>query len=469
VNENKLNKFALKIAKDIMKARPSVPLATAIGVSNYKMANICSQLRIYLDTESGYEPTPANIYQLLLLNSGGGKGASLGLADNFYFKDAFKYIGDVVYPMFKSKALERLETEGNERSLHNWVKTIGNATESGLLAYAETYSLTSFGGINIEVDEIGNAVISKADVFELLLQPYDNGLYVPNAKRTDPNAISVSGQSTNLYCFGNKVRLFEGDKVEQSFLKLLDEGYGRRMIFIDDNSTPTRRTAEQVMQEMEESDKICKSREEDREYIQSLVTKSNMNRVFTLTKEAKYMWAMIKAEGDNYVLDNKHLEPAVKSDMAERNFKVAKLACIYAFFDGNEQVTKKNMEEALEVIENSSKALRELRKIKPTHERLLEAMIAEEKACTSQHLLSYPFINSTWTKKIQEVIDLAKELASERGYVWNEKIAKGVVYYRVKKKSKKDEDEFEEINKKEKEEVEKLSEEKRKLLEELYS
>jgi len=449
MDKSKLNKFVLQIAEDLMVARPAIPLATAVGVANYKLANICSQLRIQLDTKSGYGRTPANLYQLLLLNSGGGKGASLGLVDNFYFKDAFEYMNNEVYPRFKSKALERLETEDNDRPVHNWVKSIGSTTESGLLAYAESYAIVGLGGINLEIDEIGNAVISKADVFELLLQPYDNGLYVPTAKRTDPDAMSVSGMSTNLYCFGNKVRLFEGDNVEIAFLRLLDEGYGRRMIFIDDNTQPTRRTPEDIVNEMSASEEIIAKRKTDRDYIKSLITKSNLDRVLTLSKEALYVWATIKADGDNYILDNKGLEPAVKSDMSERSFKTAKLACIYAFFEGNTEVTQKNMYEALEVIEESSLVLQDLRKIRPKHERLLEAMLLEDKAITSQHMLGYPFIPSTWTKKIGEYVGLAKELASERGYIWETTSRKSVEYYKVSIATKSVDKKLDEIDKNE--------------------
>ena len=130
MDEEKLNKFCLKGARDIMTAKPSIPLSTAVAVMNYRMAQICANLSVQLDTKSGFGKTPANIYQLTLLNSGAGKGTSLGLADNFYFKDAFDYIGTEVYPKFKRKALDRLETEENERPLHNWVKSIGSTTES---------------------------------------------------------------------------------------------------------------------------------------------------------------------------------------------------------------------------------------------------------------------------------------------------------------------------------------------------
>jgi len=433
MDEEKLNKFCLKGAKDIMTAKPSIPLSTAVAVMNYRMAQICANLSIQLDTKSGFGKTPANIYQLTLLNSGAGKGTSLGLADNFYFKDAFEYIGSEVYPKFKRKALDRLETEENERPLHNWVKSIGSTTESGLLAYAESYSIVGFGGISISIDEIGNAITSKAEVFELLLSPYDNGLYIPTAKRTDPDAISVSGMCTNLYCFGNKVRLFEGDNVESAFIKMLDEGYARRMIFIDDNSTPERRTADDIVNEMEASEAIIEKRKPDREFIKSLITSSNLKKTITMSKKAMYAWATIKADGDNYILDNRGLAPAVKSDMSERMFKTAKLAAIYAFFEELDEITDRHMSEAFEVIQESSKVLAELRKIKPIHERLLDKILEEEKPVTSSHMLSYSFINSTWTKKVGEYIDLARELASERGYLFKTISRKGVDYYSVTK------------------------------------
>ena len=267
MDRKKLNKFILQIADDLMLARPSIPLATAVGVANYKCANICSQLKIQVDTASGFGCTPANLFQLLLLNSGGGKGASLGLIDQFYFKDALDYIDEVVYPKYKDVALAKLEQEENDRPLHNWTKSISNATTSGLFAYAESFALSGIGGINVEVDEIGNAVVSKAELFEILLTPYDNGIFDPVAKRTEANAMTVKGMSVNLYCFGNKIRLFEGDNVEQAFIRLLDEGYGRRFIFIDDDSEPTRKTPEDIVNEMDMSEEIVAKREPDRDRI----------------------------------------------------------------------------------------------------------------------------------------------------------------------------------------------------------
>lgn len=467
MDKTKLNKFALQIAEDIMKARPSVPLNTAIGVANYKMANICSQLKIQIDTKAGYGKTPANIYQLLLLNSGGGKGASLGLADNFYFKDAFDYMHDVVYPKYKSIAVDQLEKEGVERPLHNWVKNHSNFTTSGLFASAESFSLCGVGGINIEVDEIGTAVVSKAELFEILLQPYDNGVFDPVGKRTDPDAITVKGLNVNLYSFGNKVRLQEGDHVETAFIKLLDEGYGRRMIFIDDKSVPQTQTPADVVNQMKASNEIIGKRVEEREYIKSLVTRGNLGKVLEFDDEALMFFATIKADGDNYIIDNKGLPPAVQSDISERSFKTAKLAGIYAFFDGNEFITEKNMEEAFEIIKSSSIVLADLRKVRPTHERLLNALLDEEKPCTSQHMLGYSFIPSSWSKKVLEIIDLSKQLASERGYLWKETSRKGVIYYEVSQKDSKVEEELDKVDEEEAKEKE-LSQDQEELMKLLY-
>lgn len=431
MNKDKLNPLARSMAEDLMSCRAGLPLSTAMATVNYKLANIASQLHVKVDTMSGYAPTPVNIYSLVLLNSGGGKNSSLGLMDRIFFGDAFNKIRDVVYPHYKGIALDNLESKGVDRELHNWTQSISNATISGMFAYAESYSLAGFGSLNIEVDEISNAVTSKAELFENLLTPYDNGDFQPVAKRTDPNSMDISGLPVNLYCFGNKVRLLNGDSTEMSFMQLIDEGYGRRFIFVDDNSVPMIKTPEQIMEEMKTAEVTRINRKAERDKIADMITSYNFNKIIPLSDEAMYQYAVIKSESDQYLAQKKGVLPAVNADISERYFKTAKLAGVYAFFDGNESVTKENMLEAYEVVKESSEVLDRLRKIKPTHERLLDAMLLEDDGITSQHMLGYSFINSTWTRKIIEVIDLAKQLASERGYEWVEDTKKGVTYYTV--------------------------------------
>ena len=450
MDRSKLNPLALMMADDLMKARPNLPLATSIGVANFKMAALAGQLGIQLDTRSGFGKTPANIYQLLLIGSGAGKGASQGLIDNFYFKDAWEYLDDVVYPKYRNKAIERLETTGSERPIHNWVKEVSSVTESGMLAMAESYYLSGIGGLNLSIDEIGNSVISKADVFEMLLTPYDNGTYVPKAKRSDSESMTITNMNTCLFAFGNKERLFEGDHVEQAFLKLLSEGYARRFIVIDDESVPARRSPEDVVNEMEVSEKIISDRKHIREDIKSLITKSNLGLTLPLSKEAVFEWATIKSDGDNYILDNRGLEQSVKSDMSERCFKTAKLACVYAFFNKDKEVSGEHMRQAFEVVKESSIAIANLVKIKPIQERLLDSLLAEDKPMTSSGMLNYKFIPSSYTRKVMEYIDLAKEIASERDLVWKETSKKGVAYYEVHEKTPEEDKEFAEIDKREK-------------------
>ena len=102
MNEDKLNPLVLKMARDLMSVRSSLPLSVAVSVANYKMANICSQMRIKVDTKSGYGSSPANIYSLVLAGSGAGKNSSAGLIDRFYFKEAFDYMEKDVYPKYLS-------------------------------------------------------------------------------------------------------------------------------------------------------------------------------------------------------------------------------------------------------------------------------------------------------------------------------------------------------------------------------
>lgn len=428
---SKLNPVAYAMAKDLMKVRIGLPLSSALASVHYKMASITSQMHIKFNIRGGYKDATASIYYLLLLNSGGGKNSSLGLLDRWFFEDAYNKIKDTIYPYYKQLAMDRLEALDIKRDIHNWVKKVDNATISGLLALAESYTMCKFGGINIEVDEIGTAIIAKAELFEMLLTPFDNGEFPPTAKRTDPNAMDIDGIPVNLYCFGNKVRLLNGDATEKAFIHNLDEGYGRRFIFVDDNSEDREQSPEEILKDMDVSERTRVERHSDRVRIANLVSSKKFGKVLDLDDEARYQYAVIKAESDNYIRNNKGISPAVSADIRERFFKTAKLASIYAFFDDSDVVKGCHIEQAYEVIKESSRVLSNVRKIRPTHDRLLEALLMESKPVTSQHMLQYSFINSGYTKKINEYIDLAKQLASELGYDWDEHIKSGVTYYTV--------------------------------------
>jgi hypothetical protein len=243
--------------------------------------------------------------------------------------------------------------------------------------------------------------------------------------------MDIRGLPVNLFCFGNKVRLINGDITENKFTQLLDEGYGRRFIFIDDNSDSKEMTPQELLQEMKASNELQKNSGDVRARIRGVVSKENFKRVFELDDDAMLEFATIKVNGMKYISENKGLDDAVIADYSERHFKTVKLACVYALFDGNDVVTGRNIIEAFEIVEESTEVLKKLRKSKPLHVRLLEKMLHESEPITSQHMLEYPFINSGWTKKILEYVELAKQYAVSHGYEWDEVTKGGVTYYSV--------------------------------------
>lgn len=432
MDKSKLNEFALKIAEDVMEVKRSLPLSGALGAVNYKLSNIASQMHLFVDTLEGYGETPAGIYALTLMNSGAGKGASLKLIDRTYLEDAFSKIRDTVYPVYRNKAIKRFTDVGLEEPIiRAWTPRVETATMSGVSAVAESYYTVGFGGVNIEMDEVADSIMSEKELFDKLLKTYDNGDYPATAKRTDPNPMDIKKMPTNLYCFGNKVKLTDGSNIQNEFMSMLDKGYARRMIFVDDNTVKKPRTPQEVLDDMDKGQDIYSRRTAEREYVADIINIDNFKRTMTLDRDARYAIAVIRAEGEQYVSEHPKLEEAIQGDMMERAFKTAKLAAVYAFFDGNDKVTAKNIEEAFEVVKESSKVLKELRKVKPLEERLLDALLRESESITSQTMLNYNFINSTWTKKILEYINLAKELASTKGYEWVEDTKNGVTYYQV--------------------------------------
>lgn len=429
---DKINPLVRRMAEDLMKARTSLPLSSAVATINYKLANLASQIHIKVDTRSGFPPAPVNLYYLMLLKSGGGKNSSLTLVDKWYLKDAYDKIEYSIYPFYKQKALAMLKDAKDDRSLHSWSCEYSGGTDSGIMAYAETFHLCRFGSFNIVMDELGNTIVSKKDVLEALLSPYDNGDFKPTAKRTDPNALDVKGLPVNLFCLGNKVRLLDGDTTEKQFITFLDEGYGRRMFFTDDEGITSEKTPQEVLSEFKASQEISEKAKDLRELFASKIKSNNFNKVLPLTEEAMLAYATIKSDGDNYVEKHNGLYPAVEADLRERHFKTVKLAGVYAFFEDSDVVTADHISQAFQVTKESSMVLAELRKIKNVHERLLDMLLWEKEPVTAQHMLTnYPFINNNWTKKIQEYIDLAKQLATQNGYEWIEDTKSGVTMYQA--------------------------------------
>lgn len=433
---NNLNPLVKRMATELMSVKTSMPLQCAVASVNYKLANLASQIHVKIDTRCGFKPAPVNIYSLMLLNSGAGKNSSLTLLDTWYFDASYSKIKNKIFPYYKRQALDNLERANIDRELHNWSSGFNTGTQSGIMAYAETFHLCKFGSFNVEVDEFGTAVTSKKELLEDLLSPYDNGDFKPTAKRSDTMSIEITGLPVNLYCFGNKVRLLDGDSAEKQFITLLDEGYARRMIFVDDNSTQTTKTPTEVLEEFKASENIQARSKDLEKMFEDTLRSENFNRVLKLTDEAMMVYATIKSEGDNYVEENKGLSGAVIADMSERHFKTAKLAGIYAFFEGCTEVTDEHMNQAFEVIKESSNVLMKLRNVKLVHERLLDKLLWERNKITTQHMLNYTFIPKSWTKKIFEILELTKQLASQKGYEWIEDTVDGVTYYQVIDNSK---------------------------------
>ena len=279
IDISKLNPLAYGMAKDLMSVRMGLPLTSALAAVHYKMASITSQMHIRFNIRGGYKDATASIYHILLLNSGGGKNSSLNILDRWFFEDAYAKIQNIIYPYYKQIALDELERKDIKRDIHNWVKKLDDATTSGLLAYAESFTLCRFGGINIEVDELGTTMVSKADLFKMMLKPFDNGEFSPTAKRSDANAMDIDGIPVNLYCFGNKVRLLSGDETEHTFIKLLDEGYGRRCIFVDDQSEDREQTASEILRDMDISEQLRIEKHSDRVRIASLVSSKKLSLI----------------------------------------------------------------------------------------------------------------------------------------------------------------------------------------------
>ena len=116
MNENNMNKLALKMARDIMSAKPTMGLSLALSAVHFKMSSLVSQLRLKVDTQAGFGTAVSNFYGLSLSSSGSGKSVGVNLLDGFYFGEAFDFIKRDVFPKFKQRCEAELEVAGIERN-----------------------------------------------------------------------------------------------------------------------------------------------------------------------------------------------------------------------------------------------------------------------------------------------------------------------------------------------------------------
>jgi hypothetical protein len=343
----------------------------------YYFCKVTSMMRVNINTlDRG--SIPINMYAINLATSGYGKGLATNIVEEQVINQFKGKFVNETFPVISKLNLLEL---ANERSLkknsnpQDELKRVQKEfTMTGELAFSfdsgtpaaikqlrHKLLMAEAGSMNMEVDEIGTNLLANLDVFSPFLELYDVGKI--KQKLTKNTAENIRGEEidgrtpTNMMLFGTPSKLFDGGRIEQEFLSMLDSGYARRSLYgysgINVNATP--------LTALERLDLLTDSSSES--FIMALSDKLgnladpvnfgvdlNISKVLTVKVIEYQMWCEDRA---SHLGDHDEIR---KAELTHRYFKALKLAGMYAFIECSGDIEESHLLSAIKLVEASGEA-----------------------------------------------------------------------------------------------------------------
>jgi hypothetical protein len=381
LSKAKYNKDSAELVKILCnKTQNSDELFFHVLVAYY-FCKVTSMMRVNINTlDRG--SIPINMYAVNLATSGYGKGLATNIVEEqviHIFKDRF--VNDT-FPNIADVSLENLSCDRSLKKntiLEDERKRVRKEfTMTGELAFSfdsgtpaaikqlrHKLLMAEAGSMNMEVDEIGSNLLGSLDVFSPFLELYDVGKI--KQKLTKNTAENIRGEEidgrtpTNMMLFGTPSKLFDGGRVEQEFLSMLEAGYARRCLFgysgVNVNAIPLTAT--------QRFDMLTDSSSE--QFILALASKLgnladpvnfgidlNISKVLTLKVIEYQMWCESRAAeiGDH--------DEIRKAELTHRYFKALKLAGMYAFIECSPNIEESHLLSAILLVEASGESFNKM-------------------------------------------------------------------------------------------------------------
>lgn len=371
---------------------------------------------------------PVNIYSIALAQSGFGKGHSVNLMEDLIadFRDTFqqsvfphiaeKSLFDLAVTIAAAKSgdeqkeLEALQADFRRQGVAPFLFDSGTGPAVKQLRYK--LLLSRAGAINFQMDEIGSNLVGQAEITNMYLELYDLGRIKNKlVKNTEENqrGFDLQGETpANLLMFGTTSKLFDGSKTEEEFYSLLEAGYARRCFFGMGKSETTVSTV-------------------DPEDVYNGLVNKNRSQALTLWRKRLLAFADIKhynkkldvprpvgVELVSYRLFCESLSNALpehetirKAELSHRYFKALKLAGVFAFLDGRQDVSMDNLRQAIKLAEESGVSFQQILKRERNFVRLAKYIATTPGQLTHADLVEdLPFYPNSAVPR-REIMDLA--------------------------------------------------------------
>ena len=418
---------------------------------SYFLAKVASSMRCTLNTLDRGK-IPVNVYALNLAVSGSGKGHSTNIIEGEFLDQFKKVFLQETFPYLAQQNLIDLSAKRANRNgtdpQDELVKLEKEFNNTGALAFSfdsgtapalkqlrHKLLLANAGAISIEMDEVGENLISNLDMLKVFLELYDQGLVKQKLTKNTADsqrAEEVEGKTpTNMLMFGTPNNLFNGSKEEELLMALFDTGYARRTLFGTSSKEDIQQemTPEQIFEMLTDttsSTTIAKLSQ----HFGMLADAVKYNQQIQVSKDISLKLIAYKMDCEQKADKLPEHEEIRKAEMRHRYFKALKLAGIYAFVDETPEVTIAQLLSAIRLVEDSGEAFNKILSRDKNYVKLAKYIANIGKEVTHADLIEdLPFYKGTNAAK-QELMNLAMAYGYKNRIIIKKSFVDGIEFFK---------------------------------------
>lgn len=422
-----MNAVVEKCKNIILLNKPDIPEKVVIQAVHYVLAMAACLKRITLEGLDE-QRVPLNYYGVTFANSGRGKDLSVSIALKMIQPVIDKYLDRLEYLVLQ-KAAQNIEM--NIPSLES-----KEGTSSGFMQDRNVLDILKIGSTNVRVEELVS-VLKSGDfeqVLNVLTESWQEG---SNASRSFRSYMSpkINFVPSNclLYSSPEGFRT-EGNKQFGSFVDNLANGMARRSYVVFDESDVEMESepTEESLNTYANNIKLAKEKLSTMsEYIYQIIDARRDPIMFST--EAELEAKRYEIRNKNIVSKSPLMKNAVKAELLARAYKIRRLAGLYALYDGSDEVSVENINDAIEWAEMLNKDLVIALNAETPAEKIFDYLDKVERYSSQTDIIKHYKMAS---KDFKENIDEVYTVAYDNGCTLQSKIfdkqAKVVKYNLIK-------------------------------------
>jgi hypothetical protein len=367
-----------KLAEILMtKVQSTDPLFFRILVSYY-FTKVASMMRCNIKTLDRGD-VPVSMYAINLALSGHGKGHSTNIVEEQvinefrerFLESTFPAISDIELAKLAQKRAQntggdpdRVMEELNIEFMLAGVLpfSFDSGTSAAVKQIRHKLLLAGAGSMNMEIDEIGDNLLSNAEVLSNFLELFDVGKIkqklTKNTKENIRNEEIDGRTPANMMLFGTPTKLLDGGKIEEEFQSMLNTGYARRCFFgYTKNNTKISGLSPKEVFDMLTDKSSDAYIQKLSHHLGNLSDRIHFNKNLDLSEDVNLLIIEYRLLCEQRAQKFPEHQDVLRTEMEHRYFKTLKLAGAYAFIDQATEVTEDHFYNAMKLAEDSGKAL----------------------------------------------------------------------------------------------------------------